>query len=246
MSEAMKKAALAWLALALLAGSTRASSPVPPYSYKKPSPDGRFVFVMLSPLPPEADAESWIKHVAEEIREIRRTYPASGLYRNDSSVQPLWTVTGYWTEDGVEVASDGVHLVRLNRLASKGADTVIAGLANGQEVWSYRLKDLVPFPQLLPRSWPHSTWLEAGDFDDNALTYSVTTKQGDRWVFDVRTGEPVRSFRLFRWAALLILVVFVAAALAAWVFWPRRKTPNPSMPPAGKGAVGEWGTVGRP
>jgi hypothetical protein len=232
----MKKAALAWLALTLLVAGARASSPAPPYSYKKPCPDGRYVFVMLSPLPPEADAERWTGDMADEIREIRRTYPASGLYRNDGSVRPLWTVTGYWPERGVEVASDGVHLVRMTPVASKGTDNVIAGLANGQEVWSYRLKDLVQFPQLLPRSPRYFTWLEAGDFDDNALTYSVTTKQGDRWVFDVRTGEALRSFRLFRWATWLLLVVLVAATIAAWVFWPARKkpTPSPLRPPSGK------------
>jgi hypothetical protein len=122
MSEAMKKAALAWLALALLAGGTRASSPAPPYSYRKPSPDGRYVFVMLSPLPPEADTERWTGARADEIREVRRTYAASGLYRNDDPLKPLWTVTGYWPEGGVEVASDGVHLLRVTGSTTSAAD----------------------------------------------------------------------------------------------------------------------------
>jgi hypothetical protein len=200
---------------------------------------------MLSPLSPEADAERWTGDMADEIREVRRTYPASGLYRNNGSVMPLWTVTWYWPEYGIEVASDGVHLLRVTPVASKGTDNVITAFANGQEVWSYRLKDLVPFPRLLPLSWSYLTWLKAGDFDDNALTYSVTTVQGDRWVFDVRTGEALRSFRLFRWAAWLLVVVLATAALAAWVFWPRRKT-KPSMAPTGWREAGGRGIVARP
>jgi hypothetical protein len=99
--------------------------------------------------------------------------------------------------------------------------------ANGQEIRSYRIKDLVQYPRLLPHSVSHFTWQEAGELDDNTLTYSLTTKQGDKYVFDVRTGEVLRSFRPFRWAAWFLLVVLVTAALTVWVFWKRKKKPQP-------------------
>ena len=42
-------------------------------------------------------------------------YTQSGLYRNDGSRDPLWTFD--WYAYNVDVAADGVHLVRHGALA---------------------------------------------------------------------------------------------------------------------------------
>jgi hypothetical protein len=81
--------------------------------YKEVSLNGQYVFVMLGILPTPADDPAW-RYEEPRVRkdaEIRRVYPQSGLYRNDGSAAPLWTVD--WYAFKVFVASDGVHLVRL-------------------------------------------------------------------------------------------------------------------------------------
>src|SRR5579863_9000098 len=70
-------------------------SMMPKFTYKKVSPNGEFVFVMISPLPLDSDAGSFMEKVALEIRHIRQVYSQSGLYRNDGSTTPLWIVDWY-------------------------------------------------------------------------------------------------------------------------------------------------------
>src|SRR6266851_3190844 len=100
------------IALAVVtAGSPAlADKPAPRSSYKQIAPGGKYVFVMISPMPLEQDVQGRNEETAAGIREIRRLYMRSGLYHNDGSVEPLWTVD--WYALGVVVASDGVHLIR--------------------------------------------------------------------------------------------------------------------------------------
>ena len=72
-----------------------ADSPGRPSSYVKPSADGRYLFVMIAPFSPESEASYWGGERATKIRAIRKKYRASGLYRNDGSPEPLWTVDWY-------------------------------------------------------------------------------------------------------------------------------------------------------
>ena len=83
------------------------------HSYIERSTDGRFIFVMISPLSAEREAAYWgNEEWAAEIQPLRRKYTFSGLYRNNGSIEPLWTVD--WYASSVIVASDGSHLIRLD------------------------------------------------------------------------------------------------------------------------------------
>ena len=79
-----------------LAAKADLETDVYPYTIK--TSDGRYVFVMLAGSPANLDS-----------RDPLAKYPASGLYRNDGSYTPLWTVD--WSAY-VILPSDGVHLVR--------------------------------------------------------------------------------------------------------------------------------------
>ena len=46
-------------------------------------------------------------------KKLRANYPCSGLYRNDGSDKPIWTVN--WYALRVFVHPDGKHLVRMGR-----------------------------------------------------------------------------------------------------------------------------------
>lgn len=81
----------------------------PPRDYAVPSPDGRYLFVMLEPREfklEEKDEEKSVPHT----ETLREKYLSSGLYHNDGSKTPLWTVD--WYANKVFVLSDGRRLIR--------------------------------------------------------------------------------------------------------------------------------------
>jgi hypothetical protein len=210
--------------VAVLVATTiaRADSVAPPYSYTKCSADLRYVFVMIAP--EERRAGYWNDERAADIKGVRETYPRSGLYRNDGSRMPLWTVD--WYAHGVEVASDGVHLVRRGPWASQMDDEAFSFFANGRLVRRYSIDELIDIPALLPRSVSHFSWMSDDRFEDVALRYSVRTKDGNSFVFDVRTGEAVlasRRARVVLWGLIAALVGVPLLVLVGWR-WRRRVT----------------------
>src|SRR5262249_9103217 len=134
-----------------LSQQASALSLAPRSSYKMLAPGGKYVFVMISPKTIDQDADSVGGDRAAEIREIRASYSVSGLYRNDGSRTPLWTVDWYSYE--VYPASDAVHLVRpgLSRLwSSAGPDDIaVEFYAAGKLLCSYKVRELVDIPRLL-------------------------------------------------------------------------------------------------
>ena len=81
---------------------------------------------MIAPISLEEDVGHWDFWKGNQILEIRKRYDRSGLYLNDDSVEPRWTVA--WYSKGAEFASDGVHLT--------GADgtTIVLDLTTGEIV----------------------------------------------------------------------------------------------------------------
>ena len=110
--------------------SAHGDSLKPPCSYKKASPNGQYLLVMIAPMPLELDVKPWDEEVAAKIREIRGAYTRSGLYRNDGSTEPLWTID--WYAHNVEIESDGVHLIRMGPWASSTDTEAFSFFANGE------------------------------------------------------------------------------------------------------------------
>ena len=227
-----------WLTalITLTAGSSAfADSPARPHSYKRITPGGEYVFVMVAAKPVEADTQGWNEETAAGIREIRRTYARSGLYRNDGSAEPLWTVD--WYAHGVTVASDGVHLIRYGPWAvlSRPREEPPSGAAleqealsffgNGELLRTYSIGELVDDPGRLSRSVAHFDWMAEGRFDDPLSEYTLTTLDGNRFVFDVRTGGIVSEFRGRRFPLWVLLALGAALCGICWVVW-RRGSPS--------------------
>jgi hypothetical protein len=126
-------------------------------------------------------------------RGIRRAYSQSGMYRNDGSLVPLWTVD--WYAFKVDIASDGVHLIRHGPWATFTHEEAISFFANGQLLRTHLIQELVDDDTKLRRSVSHFLWREDGRFDDAAFSYALKTKDGNRFVFDARTGEIVSAPR---------------------------------------------------
>ncbi len=205
----------------------------PPYSYTKPTPNGEYIFVMISPLSAERDAGSWIEDKAKEIQVIRSAYTESGLYRNDGSKNPLWTVG--WYAYNVEPLSDGIHLVRPGPWASSPKTEAVAFFSGGILLKSYTVSDIVSRPQLMPHSVSHFTWSSSEQLLDEAKQYEIRTLHEEYYLFDVTTGDIVKesrspstivdsvnAYRAPRWLILAGLAVLCLLAGSLYI-WTRRK-----------------------
>ena len=54
-------------------------------------------------------AKAYHEQSRKEVNAIRERYSKSGMYRNDGTREPLWTVD-WWAV--VTVPGDGVHVIR--------------------------------------------------------------------------------------------------------------------------------------
>jgi hypothetical protein len=193
--------------------STLADSERPPFTYTKLSPDERYLFVMISPNPPEEDRGPW--------RSIREKYSQSGLYRNDGSTTPIWTVHWY----GFEAAplSDSVHLVRRGPWATSSKSEAVSFFANGKLLRTYTVSDLVAIPALMEHSVSHFFWRDDEQLHDQEKTYLIMTKHGEHYLFDISTGDILSSYTPVRWLvnAGILLAIGIIGVVAFW--WRRRK-----------------------
>lgn len=159
-----------------------ADTPAPMSSYKTVSPNGAYVFVMLGKAGyRSSDVTEW------------EGYTQSGLYHNDGSKEPLWTVD--WYAYKVDIASDGVHLVRHGGLATDVYGEAIGFYANGELLRSYRIGDVVADEGGLYRSVTFLHWKLDGRYVQQLGEYTLRTNDGNVTVFDVTTGQIVTQLR---------------------------------------------------
>jgi hypothetical protein len=195
------------VAVLCFAGGSRADKIGSPQSYKVVSADGKFVFVMLTLQPAEEELK-----VAEgnksEIKTIRDTYKKSGLYKNDGSTEPLWTVDWYSRE--AAVASDGVHVVRfagphtyeerLNPDRTKRVLTendlkkeALSIFAKGKLVREFSIADLVDDMKSLRKTVTFFRWMKQSKIDDDKGQLEVVTLEGNRIRIDLATAKIVEK-----------------------------------------------------
>lgn len=93
---------------------------------------------------------------------------------------------------------------------------------------AYRIEDLVDFPRFLPKGKPYIQWMEAELFDEQNMTYSLHTHDGNHFVFDARSGEIVSSSRPYRTGlravlGIAILIASIWVVLMAWKYQKHRR-----------------------
>ena len=166
---------------------------------------------MRAPVRGEVDAEGQPPEKRAEALRLRNKYPVSGLYLNDGSTQPLWTVDWYATS--VKPSSDGSTLVRYGHWASSRSDEALSFFVNGQAKATYRVGELIDLTWLLPRTISHFEW--GGDFtlDDEKRTLTVTTLTYERYVFDITNGKMIAAHRPLRAAALVIALLITSVLI---------------------------------
>ena len=175
---------VSFFALALFAAAPIAALADEAHSYEQLSPNGKFVFVMLSKSP----------DTGGNVDTLKQRYPHSGLYRANNSRKSLWRVN--WYSSRVHISSDGTHLVRIGRTnvaAISGkpnmAQLAIAFYRNGSLIKKYLIENLIPDPRSLFRSKDGFEWQNRIAFDDASGRLEVALVTGQVKEFNIRTGS---------------------------------------------------------
>ena len=148
----------------LIANSTAyADSPHAPFDYKVETTNSRYVFVMLAGYTRGHGAIKNGPNPEPSGENLRATYPASGMYRNDGSIVPLWTVD--WYSFNVVPCSDGRHLVEFGPWPTSYTELALAFHALGRELKRYRIDELVQDTAILPHTVSHFSWLSGYYYD---------------------------------------------------------------------------------
>ena len=126
------------------------------------------------------------------------------------------------------VFPDGVHLVTHNRLPNRPDHTAVAFHVRGQVVRRYSVQELVDDPGALyveRPGRPHYEWLRNLGCDERSMECIVKTADGNRFVFDVRTGQVLSESRPVQWESVVKIVALagVAATIAGGLVLRRRR-----------------------
>jgi hypothetical protein len=153
-----------------------ADRPAPPRDYMVVTEDERHVFVMLAP----GNARN------DDLSDISKLYSESGLYRNDESNTPLWTVDWY---GDAEPASNGVNLIRWGPWAETTDQLAVSFYDHGEELNHYHIRELIVDESKLQRSVSHFSWIADRHYDDEQGILELRTVDGQKYRFSVKTGR---------------------------------------------------------
>ena len=180
----------------LAPGFVYADSERGPSPYAQPTANGKYLFVMLVPGQSDSgDIPLW-DPARGTVKDIPARFPASGLYLNDGSTAPLWTVD--WYAPSVTVLSDGIHLIRRGPWAKRISEEALTLFANGKLLRSYNINDLVDTSIILPHTVSHFAWEDDRVLDESNHSLVLTTLSKETYKFDYTTGKLVTARRPLR------------------------------------------------
>lgn len=127
-------------------------------------------------------------------------YPASGLYLNDGSSIPLWTINFYEERKGIFLTADGAYMARTGNMANVKEKSIHFYEA-GQLKRSYSVEELIPSIEQIVNSlggrfFPVSSssrrrWTSNIFLDSKKKTLRIHFVTGNKFVFDLTTGAIV-------------------------------------------------------
>lgn len=195
-------------------------------SYTVETADKKHIFVMLTPF----DA-------AHGFTEKNILFNRSGIYLNDGSTTPVWAVDWF---ANIYLPNGGEYVLRRGRWARYSncyEEEAFSFVTRGEVIKVYRVKDLVDFPWLLPHSVSHYKWgdmsFKPGDESDavikvggatypnntgvvfahDAQTAELATFLGDRFKFDLATGNIISAKHPSRMIAIAIVTILLVGYL---------------------------------
>ncbi len=156
------------------------------HSYEQLSPNGKYVFVMLTKSPDRAG----------NVDTLKARYHHSGLYKTANPRKSLWRVN--WYSARVHVSSDGIHLARVGRLYAASvngkpnmAQLAVAFYKNGNLTKKYTVGGLVDDPHKLVKSADGFQWQKRVAFDDASERLEVALITGQNRIFDIKSGNMI-------------------------------------------------------
>ncbi len=173
------------IATFILAATVNADSVATKCSYSIRLEQSNLVFVMIADQPSN-ECLSQGKERAAAANLLRKTYGASGLYREGDST-PLWTVD--WYSYRVFVSSDGKYLVRTGPWASAMSDEAFSFFSDGNLLKRYTVNEIIRYQSALPQSVSHFQWEKNLSLVDDNRTFEVTTLEDGSLTFSIENGE---------------------------------------------------------
>ncbi len=197
--------------------------PPPEVSYAKPTSCGTYRFVVFG------------RNGGPLDEALRAAYPATGLYRVGAPAVPLWVVGWYEYESCVEVARDGVHLVRIKHRVFSLDEPVLEFFASGFLLRAYSIRELVDDWTTVPviLGGRHLRYRPATALHEGSLRYQLTDEDGSHLVFDITTGQIVSEVRPLRRAkgVASLLLLALNLAIATWILLRPLRARPPLLPP---------------
>jgi len=191
-------------------GRSFADKKGPPRSRKEVVAGGKYVFVMLAPRTLEEEVRNITTEDGKaQAKAIRDIYHKSGLYKNDGSNEPLWTVDWYGPATPL---SDGVHLVRwgqpgLEQFRDKVdrktreitendlKQEALSIFAKGKLVREFAVGDFADDRKALKMSVTMLLWRKEHKLDEAKKQLTVVTHDGNLAVIDLATGNILEKKR---------------------------------------------------
>lgn len=169
---AMRRQALLLVILAALLPPPAARADVDPadWNYQLISPRGRARLVQTCRGPAACRAECF-----------------------DQRRRRLWSVeTAIGPKQGITVADDGVHVIRVTELLpaeGTGEVEVLAFYTRGKRVRGWRVKELVDKPEALPLVGQTRRFISDWRLSGDGRSFEISIVSGERRSFVVATGE---------------------------------------------------------
>jgi hypothetical protein len=212
-----------WFFLLIVASSpSLLAGLVDEHSWSEESANGKFLLVMTL-------TEDWVQKLKKQGYsdndrqiEIRRKYPECGIYRNDGSVVPLWTLPYEIQLFTAYISNDGKHVL----LAVEETDHTSSNIAWGAQLCFYHHDGTIQSWAERELTWGwglkfvlynlldiyQEVWTDVR-FKPSDNTYSITTDTGQSFVFDITTGQMISSSSLWNKG---LVAFFVAVPLCIY------------------------------
>jgi hypothetical protein len=196
---------LAVVALLCFDATARADKKGPPTTHKVATADGKFVFVMIAPQPLEEELKHYGTDDAKNaVVAIRNVYKKSGLYKNDGSADPLWTID--WYSDATVLLPDGETLIRYGQptleqfrdkvdrkmreiTANDLKQEALSVFAKGKLVREFKIADFVDDRKALKATVTMVLWAKTRKLNEEKKQLEIVTHDGNRVVIDLAAGK---------------------------------------------------------
>lgn len=200
-----------------MSSSLLAFSPLPEEPYNIQVGD-KYIFIMTS----NDTTEPYLSSAGKE-------YKFRGLYYNDGSVTPVWTISFYSFDRSIYISDDGVYLVyKSHRWVGYNAytESMIEFYKNGKLIKKYTVYDLIDSKDKTPYGM---SWYKDYKIEDNIVI--LTTLENNKFVFDISTGDLLSKVSLneeesTEWELstyILAIFLLLVISVVVYIFIKKRK-----------------------